>query len=104
MVAERPGERMQELVRYFRDRCDPPTLFARYVEVLARCRVDAVAAALRPTGRLLIDITAAAAFPRFVERSVTEPNLMNGLWARPALSRRARDLHPRGRVRPGRPR
>lgn len=38
-------------------------------------------AALRPGGRIVFDVTAAARFGSFVEGIVQEPNLLGGFWA-----------------------
>ncbi|HEY3445802.1 MAG TPA: adenylosuccinate synthetase [Myxococcales bacterium] len=48
LLAQRPTERMQELRRYFRDRCDPLRLFLRYCEILKRCRVSRLEGSLPP--------------------------------------------------------
>lgn len=43
LAATHGTERMQELLRYFRARCNPSGLFLRYASVLKRCRVERVA-------------------------------------------------------------
>ncbi|MGC4115612.1 MAG: adenylosuccinate synthetase [Myxococcales bacterium] len=50
LVARSPTPKMQELLRYFRERCDPPRLFVRYGEILQQCSLAPAREAVGSTG------------------------------------------------------